>query len=307
MTARPGLAFEFSAMASPCEIKVAALAEKRANAAAKAAIDEVRRIERKYSRYLPDSVITRINNAAGVAPLSVDDETAALLDYAGVLFEQSGGLFDATSGILRRAWDFKQGRIPEDDALAALVALVGWQRVWWRNGRFLLPEKGMELDFGGFGKEYAADRAAAVLAKHGVTSGLVNLGGDIRVLGPQPDGSPWWLAVQHPRDPARVAAQIPLMSGALTTSGDYERFFIQDGRRYCHILNPRTGWPVTAWQSISIVSPLASSAGSLATIGMLMEARATEFLEAQQAAYMMIDMQGAVHLKHWRGDLQPRL
>ncbi len=292
-------------MASPCEVKLAA-PPTLAEAAARAAITEVRRIERKYSRYVSDSVITRINNAAGNAPVAVDEETAALLNYADTLYAQSDGLFDITSGILRRGWDFKAGRMPSPQTLAELTAKVGWNRVLWRGHSILLPAAGMELDFGGFGKEYAADRAAAVLQQAGMTSGLINLGGDIRVLGPQPDGSPWWLAVQHPRDATRHLAHIPLSSGALTTSGDYERFFEQDGKRYCHVLNPHTGWPVNAWQSVSVVSPLASSAGSLATIAMLKEADAQAFLDAQQSAYLAVDAQGKLHWKHWVAGQAPK-
>jgi FAD:protein FMN transferase len=240
------------------------------------------------------------------APVAVDEETAALLNYADALYKQSNGLFDITSGILRRGWDFKAGRMPSPQTLAELTAKVGWNRVLWRGSSILLPAAGMELDFGGFGKEYAADRAAAVLQQAGMTSGLVNLGGDIRVLGPQPDGSPWWLAVQHPRDATRHLAHIPLSSGALTTSGDYERFFEQDGKRYCHVLNPHTGWPVSAWQSVSVVSPLASSAGSLATIAMLKEADAQAFLDAQQSAYLAVDAQGQLHWKHWVAGQAPQ-
>jgi thiamine biosynthesis lipoprotein len=153
----------------------------------------------------------------------------------------------------------------------------------------------MELDFGGFGKEYAADRAATLLQQLGVRSGLVNLGGDIRLVGPRPDGSAWRLGIQHPRHDTRLLAQLPLAGGALATSGDYERFFERAGRRYCHVLDPRTGWPVAHWQSVSVVAPACLAAGALTTVAMLKGAAAPDFLAGQQVAYLAVDAEGRVH------------
>ncbi len=135
-----------------------------------------------------------------------------------------------------------------------------------------MPLAGMELDFGGFGKEYAADRAAAMIHGKGVRHGYVNLAGDIRVVGPKLDESPWLIGIQDPRNKSRTIASIPLFTGALATSGDYERFIEVDGHRYCHIINPRSGYPVTYWRSVTVVAPLAITAGSYSTIAMLKEA-----------------------------------
>jgi len=157
-----------------------------------------------------------------------------------------------------------------------------------------LPDAGMEIDFGGFGKEYAADRAAALLERDGAASGIVNLGGDLRVLGPRPDGSAWSIGIQHPRAPGSTIASIRLARGALATSGDYERFFEVDGKRYCHILNPATGWPVQGWQSISVVAPLCVAAGAMSTIALLHEDAAPAFLAGQQVAWLAVDRDGDV-------------
>jgi len=154
--------FPFAAMGGPCEIVLAGLADAaQAQGLAEAAIAEVRRIEAKYSRFRPDSIVSRINAAAGGAPVACDEETLALLDYAGRMHEASDGLFDITAGVLRRAWNFQQPRIPTEAELAALRALIGWPRVRREAGCVGLPMAGMEIDFGGFGKEYAADRAGA--------------------------------------------------------------------------------------------------------------------------------------------------
>jgi thiamine biosynthesis lipoprotein ApbE len=130
------------------------------------------------------------------------------------------------------------------EEIEALLALVGWSQVRWERPWVSLPRTGMELDFGGFVKEYAADAAAQVCREHRIEHGLVELGGDIRVIGPHPDGTPWRVGVRHPRDPSRPLAAVDLLSGAIASSGDYERFMIVDGRRYAHILDARTGWPV---------------------------------------------------------------
>lgn len=285
----------FAAMAGEAELTVAGRAPDRRLLDAAAA--EVRRIEQAYSRYRADSIVSRINAAAGSGvALEVDVETAGLLDFAARLHAQSDGLFDITSGILRRAWDFRSGRLPEPSALAALCARIGWRKVDWQPAtrQIALTEPGMELDFGGFGKEYAADRAAAVLQAGGIGSGYVNLGGDLRVLGPRPDGRGWALGIQHPRDQQRTVAGIELKSGALATSGDYERYLEIDGRRYCHILDPRSGWPVQHWQSVSVIAPVCLAAGALSTVAMLKGPEAPAFLAAQQVPWLAVDGGGAI-------------
>ena len=280
-------------MSSACEIRLDGRAgdgEPALAAAAQQAIGEVRRIEAKYTRYRDDSIVSRINAAAGArAPVEVDAETAALLDFAAQLHASSDGLFDITSGVLRRAWDFRAGRVPEPAALAELLPLIGWAQVEWLGQRIRLPRAGMEIDFGGFGKEYAADRAMAVLAASGQEHGFVNLGGDIRVLGPRADSSAWRFGIQHPRRANATIASVDMREGALASSGDYERFFELDGRRYCHILDPRTGWPVASWASISVTAPACAAAGALSTIAMLKGPQALEFLATQGATSLAID------------------
>ncbi|HXF46784.1 MAG TPA: FAD:protein FMN transferase [Burkholderiaceae bacterium] len=294
MTALHEFGIEFSAMASRCEIRVCAADEARARAWAEAAIAEVRRIEAKYSRYRADSVVARINAAAGGAAVEVDAETAALLDFGARLYELSGGLFDPTSGVLRRAWDFAAQRVPRQDEIDALLPLIGWRQVEWRRPYLRLTRAGMEIDFGGIGKEYAADRAAAAMESHGARRGFVNLGGDVRAFGPQPDGRPWSIGIQHPRAASGVTiGAIELARGAVATSGDYERCFERDGRRFCHILDPRTGWPVTHWQSVSVAAPVCAAAGACTTIAMLKPVdEALAFLRGQQVQFLAVAADG---------------
>lgn len=282
----------FDAMASRCEIRLAAPDAHTAELLSRQAVAEVRRIEEKYSRYRPESIVSRINAAAGKESVACDRETMALMSYAAALFGVSEGLFDITSGVLRKAWDFRQPRVPEPEVLGPLLELVGWRKVVCDAEEVYLGRAGMEIDFGGFGKEYAADRAAALLIEAGVRHGYVNLGGDMRFIGPRLDGRPWSIGIQDPRDPDAVVASIPISSGALATSGDYERYFELDGQRYCHILDPRSGMPVRHWRSVSVMAPMAIAAGSCSTIAMLKQQGGLSFLNASDMGYLTVDDQG---------------
>jgi thiamine biosynthesis lipoprotein len=288
--------FGFSAMASVNELQIWADAETDARRGADAAIADALRIEAKYSRFRDDSVVTRINRAAGNAEVPIDQETAALLRYADQCYLLSGALFDITSGALRRAWDFRRTppRLPTDAELEAAVSAIGWGDVEWNEQAVRLPRTGMEIDFGGVCKEYAADRMATLCLEHGLDHVLVNLGGDVRVAGPQPDGAPWRVVIRHPRRSGEVIVTVELASGALATSGDYERFFEIDEVRYCHLLNARTGWPVRHWQSVSVVAPLCVIAGSCSTIAMLLEATGEAFLDSQGVRYLAIAHDGTL-------------
>ncbi|HUP91258.1 MAG TPA: FAD:protein FMN transferase, partial [Solimonas sp.] len=272
----------FRAMGSPCQVKLYA----RTRALAQAAVDEVQRevqrLEQKYSRYRDDSLTARINRSAGdAAGVEVDDETAGLLDYAAIAHRESGGLFDITSGVLRRAWDFRSGKLPAQAQLDALLPKVGWQRVRWQRPRLVLPLAGMELDFGGYVKEYAADAAAARARALGVAHGLVDLGGDVCLLGPHPDGQPWRVGIRDPQREDAAIATLDLDRGAIATSGDYERCMVVDGRRYSHLLDPRTGWPVTSLASVSVVAAQCLVAGTSTTVALLMgPERGAEWLDA---------------------------
>ena len=260
--------FAFRAMAAENELQLHADDEAAAGRAARAAIEEVHRIEAKYSRYRPESLLSRINAQAGGAPVGIDEETRGLLGFAAACWRESSGLFDITSGVLRRVWRFgSDGHVPGDAELAAVLPLIGWPRVGMDETVRLEP--GMEIDFGGFGKEYAVDRAAACLANAGIRSGMVNLAGDLTVLGPQPDGSPWNVGIQHPRKHGALIARLPVFSGAVATSGDYERFVDVDGVRHCHVLDPRTGRSARGFQSVTVHTSSCMVAGTASTIAML--------------------------------------
>src|SRR5262249_14336336 len=156
----------------------------------------------------------------------VDSETADLLDFSATLHQQSGGKFDVTAGALTRLWDLQSGRIPAATALDEARARCGWPRVAWNRPRPRLGVGGIRLDLGGVVKEYAADRAARLCREVGVDHGVVDLGGDLAVVGRHADGSPWLAGIKAPRSPERAIARIELREGGLATSGDYERVMI---------------------------------------------------------------------------------
>jgi thiamine biosynthesis lipoprotein len=273
----------FRAMASPCEVLIETADESDARVLAGAAASVARQVERKFSRYRNDNVVARIN-AAGGEWVEVDEETADLLDFAARIHELSGGMFDITSGVLRRAWTFDGGsRVPTAAEISPLLKLVGWHKAKWRRPYLrLLP--GMQIDFGGIGKEYAVDKALLAVAAQASDAVLVNFGGDLAVSGPRAGGAAWRVGVESVSRPgtAHAAHLIELHAGALATSGDTHRFVTDHGRRLPHILDPRSGAPVAAApRSVTVAAPTCTHAGMLTTLAMLRGRNAEEFLDAE--------------------------
>ena len=261
--------FSFKAMGSFCEIQFYAESRINAKHVARQLAAEVSRLEKKYSRYRNDSLVTDINQSAGNSlGIRIDSETKLLLEHALACYQQSDGLFDITAGVLNRVWDFKNARVPAQSEIDSLLPLVGLEKLAWRNSRLLLPAK-MEIDFGGIVKEYAADAVANLARRLGVIHGLINLGGDFAVIGPQPDNKAWTVGIVNPKQDKTLMARIDLLNGGLATSGDYEHCFIHQGKRYSHILNPKTGWPCNGLRAVSVAANLCTVAGSISTIAML--------------------------------------
>ncbi len=285
------LKHRFKAMGTWCEVELCAVPEK-AKAVLAAILAEVERLEERYSRYRPESFLSQINRIAACGgSLEVDPETARLLDYAQTCYEQSQGLFDITSGILRRAWRFDLNQIPSPDQIEVLRAKIGWDKVDWQPPYLSFPIPGMELDFGGIVKEYAVDRAAALALSAKVHSGVINLGGDIRILGPRPDGSPWRVGVRHPRR-ERLLTTLLMQEGAVASSGDYERCLIMNGQRLGHILNPKTGWPVQYLAAVTVLGELCVVAGSAATIAILKEQEGPSWLAGLGLPHLWVSVTG---------------
>lgn len=277
---------QFQAMASPCEILCEVELEADAEQFASAAASEVWRIEDKFSRYLPDNIVDRINTADGQS-IELDTETAHLIEFSATLCQLSGGRFDITSGILRRVWNFDgSDKLPSAAAVGYILESIGWDRVKWRTPTLQMPS-GMQIDLGGVGKEYAVDCAIKILRDTGDESCLLNLGGDLAVTS-QPKQREGWKVGIEALDSEYPAADrlLTLQVGALATSGDARRYLLKDGVRYSHILDPRTGWPVPdAPRSVTVAADTCTQAGMLSTFAMLEGKGAEEFLDAQGVRY----------------------
>jgi thiamine biosynthesis lipoprotein len=279
---------EFSAMASPCEILCETEDLDFARALGAYAAAEARRIDEKFSRYKADSVVAAMLESRGRS-ITVDDETAKLLDYGEMLWRVSEGRFDLTSGILRHAWQFEEAtQAPDPQRIPELMRYVGWQRLQWAPPVLTLPA-GMEVDFGGIGKEYAVDRVADWAARESGDPVLVNFGGDLRCTGAAPASGAWQVGIESLAKPGQPAKRIELTSGALATSGDARRAIVIDGKRYGHILDARTGWPAPgAPRSVTVAAPTCSQAGSFSTLAMLHGAGAEAFLRAENLRYWLL-------------------
>ncbi len=291
----------FQAMASDCEVLFEGLSQAQVEVVLRDIVIETWRIEAKFSRYRSDSIIYAINHSKGSA-VEVDSETAGLLDFAAQCFELSDGMFDVTSGVLRKIWRFDGGSlIPSDEDIDAIKAHIGWQYVSWNAPLFSLPD-GMELDFGGIGKEYAVDRALLIAMTYikkffknvapfdgaSKPSAVINFGGDIACSGPRQSGAPWVIGVESCHFDKTSVATISIARGGVASSGDARRFILHEGKKLPHILDPRTARPVEgAPKAISVAAQTCMQAGMLSTFAMLHGHESEAFLKTQGVQYWL--------------------
>jgi thiamine biosynthesis lipoprotein len=279
----------FEAMASPCTVLVDTDDHTEAEALLAVAEAEARRIEEKFSRYRRDNLVDQINHSEG-RPIDVDEETALLINYAATCCEMSDGMFDITSGVLRRVWTFDGSRrVPTRNAVRKCLRHVGWWRTRWETPTLTLPA-GMEIDFGGIGKEYAVDRAAALIGSRTRSSYVVNFGGDLYAAGMRRGNRTWGVGIDDPdRTGGAALSRLDVSTGGIATSGDARRYVRWRGKRLGHILNPKTGWPVAgAPGSITVVGRTCMEAGTLSTLAYLQGAGARAYLEEQGVQFWIV-------------------
>ncbi len=240
---------------------------EKANRAADLAFQEIRRIEQIMSTYLPESEISLINRSAGKEWRSVHPEILFVIQEALGYSRLSNGAFDITFKPLTRLWNFEpQSRPPDPKAVRELLNLVDFKSVLIdKEKRVLLKKEGMAIGLGGIAKGYAVDRAMSVLEAQGIEDAIINAGGDLRVVGRRSSTRRWRVGIQDPRNEVAVIETIHVSGGAVATSGDYEKFFIDQGIRYHHILNPRTGFPARGCRSVTVICPTAMMADAMAT------------------------------------------
>ena len=273
-------------------------AESTSNAVAEAIFSELKRVEDLTSFHKP-SGLTEINDQSGNGPIKADSELLSLIGESLRFAKETQGAFDPTVGPLTRLWNFSAGdpRLPSSPEIAAALAKIGWRRVTVDSaaGTITLPDRGMALDLGGIAKGYALQQAAAVIRKRGISAALVNAGGDVLVVGEREPGKPWRIGVQDPRNERAMVAVANLKDCVVQTSGDYERCFIADGKRYHHILNPATGYPADGLQSVTVVAPTGMSTVT-AGIFVLGVEDGLKYIESMPNVQgFLIDFEGRIH------------
>jgi thiamine biosynthesis lipoprotein len=259
----------FPALGTICEVQYVAPGwDKEAVAFERAVVAWVEAFEAKYSRFRPTSLVSRINATAGHNWVAVDDDMSQLLALCDILHSMTNGVLDPTALPLIELWNWKAAHpvIPSTGQIDAARRLVGWNKVQRAPHKMFLPEPGMALDFGGFGKEYAVDVVAQMALDHGINNVLVDFGHDLRALGAPPGKSFWHVGLEDPKNPGKSRGSIGVTGLGVASSGDYIRNFNINGRRYGHIIDPRTGWPVSnGCLQATVIADTCLHAGVLST------------------------------------------
>ena len=281
----------FRALGTVCEVQYAADDAQAANFE-RAAVAWVTAFEAKYSRFKPDSLVSRINAAAGHEWIAVDAEMEGLLQLCDTLHFMTQGVLDPTALPLIQLWNYKaeKPRVPADAEVAAALTLVGWKKVQRAPGKVFLPVPGMALDFGGFGKEYAVDIVAQLAVSHGIGNVLVDFGHDLRASGAPPGRPAWHIGLEDPQKPGAAAGSIAVVGKGVASSGDYLRCFTVEGKRYGHIVDPRTGRPVAnGCAQATVIASTCLQAGVLSTTAFVLGVpRGLEFIQACPGAEGLI-------------------
>ena len=275
----------FPALGTNCEVQYAAPSgDAQAAGFERAAVAWVTAFEAKYSRFRPDSLLSQINAAAGREWVAVDAEMEALLALCDTLHFMTQGVLDPTALPLIQLWNWKSAtpRLPTAAEISAALALTGWKKIQRAPGRIFLPLAGMALDFGGFGKEYAVDMVAQLAVTHGLSGALVDFGHDLRAIGTPPGRPAWHIGLEDPAKPGTSWASVGLTGKGIASSGDYIRRFVVNGRRFGHILDPRTGAPVAhGCTQATVIAGTCLQAGVLATTAFVLGVpRGVEFIQA---------------------------
>lgn len=258
----------FKALGTDCRVQFSAGSNDQAEAFSKESVQWVANFETKYSRFRNNSLISEINRNAGVAWTEIDTEVESIFAICDDLHFMTQGVLDPTMLPLIHLWDYRRThtQLPSDTEVESVRSLVGWRKVERKPGGVFLPEKGMSLDLGGFGKEYAVDKVAAIAVGNGLTGCLVDFGRDIHAIGRPPKGPAWHIGLENPEIPGSSWGSLAAINLGIATSGDYRRFFEHSGQRFGHILDPRSGRPViNGILAVTITANSCLEAGVLST------------------------------------------
>lgn len=258
-----------SLLGSPFEVTVVAQDSIEGERFCNAAIEEVKRVENLISDWIPTTEISTVNKNAGIKPVKVSAEVFNLVDRALKISKLTDGAFDISYASMDKIWKFdgSMKQMPTEDEIKASVSKVGYKNVILNRetSTIFLKNKGMKLGLGGIGQGYIADNIKDLLQAKGCKSGVINVSGDINTWGRQIDGKPWTVAIVNPMNKSKVFATFPLVDSAIETSGSYEKFVVFNGKRYTHIIDPRTGYPASGLVSVSVFAKKTELADALAT------------------------------------------
>lgn len=262
------------AMSTPVRLVFRAPNPALADEFQRTTISWIARFEARYSRFLPNSIVGQINANAGFDWIELDEETEALFSICDQMHALSRGIFDPAALPLLRLWDWKANppKIPDESAIESARELCGWDKVHRRPRAIRLPVAGMGIDLGGIGKEYAVDQVLHMARDRGIHDIMIDIGQDLRVSGRPPSRDGWYIGLEEPEQPGQCWTAVRLTDHAVATSGDYFRSFVRDGRRYGHILDPRSGRPVeSGCQAVSVIAPNCVLAGILSTAAFILD------------------------------------
>jgi thiamine biosynthesis lipoprotein len=257
---------------------------------------EMRRIEAKMSTYLDSSEISHINNNAAISAVEISDEMQQIVEKSLYFSKISEGAFDISYASVGYAYDYRDRQQPSDDSVASKLAAIDYRHIELGDNRIRFKHSGVRIDLGGIAKGYAVDRAVDIVEQCGISQAMISAGGDSRIIGDR-GGRPWMIGIQHPRDPAGIALRVPLSETAVSTSGDYERFFIEAGERVHHIIDPATGRSAKNSWSATVTGPNAMTTDALSTtIFILGAAKGLALVESLDGIdAIIIDSAGKIH------------
>lgn len=275
-------------------------------------IAEVQRIEKLLTEFSETSETALINRSSGGDPVEVDEETFQLLKRSLGISRVTQGAFDITSGVLKKLYNFKGEKfiMPDQERINIALEKVGYLKIQlYPPNKVRLIKPGMHIAFGAIGKGYAADKVKKILVDKGVTDGVINASGDLSAWGTRQDGSSWKVAIANPIDKNNIIGWIPITNASVATSGDYEQFFMHNGKRYAHTIDPKTGLPVQGVKSVTVVSPSAELSDALATAVFTMGAEVgLHFVSQLPNTYALIvdDHNKVFTSKHINLNLNPK-
>lgn len=265
-------------MGSRFDITIVAKDETTASAYIDSSIIEITRIENLISDWIPESQVSKINKNAGIQPVKVDKELLDLTQRALHFSELTNGAFDISFAAAERIWKFdgSMKQVPSADEVRESVKKIGYKNIIvnYQDSTIFLKFPGMKIGFGATGKGYAADKTKELMISKGVQAGIINASGDLNTWGKQPDGSDWIIGITNPMKNEDLFALFELSGTAVVTSGNYEKYIMLDGKRYSHIIDPRTGYPSAGVSSVTVFADSAEIANGFSTAIMVLGKKA---------------------------------